>query len=103
MWLTQGSLPTVWLLWTVTTLPLARSYFPGSPNSRDTVTGVDGQSYTSDQATIWRWREAFQHDFSARMDWTMKDFKDANHNPVVVVNGDTTKEPIFIRAKVGTQ
>lgn len=64
--------------------------------------GVDGQSYTSDQATIWRWREAFQHDFSARMDWTMKDFKDANHNPVVVVNGDTTKEPIVIKAKVGT-
>ena len=76
--------------------------FPGSPNSRDTVIGVDGQSYTSDQATIWRWREAFQHDFSARMDWTMKDFKDANHNPVVVVNGDTTKEPIVIKAKVGT-
>ena len=76
--------------------------FPGSPNSRDTVIGADGQSYTSDQATIWRWREAFQHDFSARMDWTMKNFEDANHNPVVVVNGDTTKEPIHIKAKVGT-
>jgi hypothetical protein len=36
------------------------------------------------------------------MDWTMKDFKDANHNPVVVVNGDTTKEPVHVRAKVGT-
>jgi hypothetical protein len=76
--------------------------FPGSPNSRDTVIGGDGQSYTSDQATIWRWREAFQHDFAARMDWTMKEFKDANHNPVVVVNADETKEPIFIKAKVGT-
>ena len=76
--------------------------FPGSPNSRDTVIGIDGQGYTSDQATIWRWREAFQHDFAARMDWTMKEFNDANHNPVVVVNGDTTKEPIQVRAKVGT-
>jgi Cellulose-binding protein Sde0182, C-terminal domain len=36
------------------------------------------------------------------MDWTMKEFNDANHNPVVVVNGDTTKEPIQVRAKVGT-
>jgi hypothetical protein len=36
------------------------------------------------------------------MDWTMKEFKDANHNPVVVVNADETKEPIFIKAKVGT-
>ena len=76
--------------------------FPGSPNSRDTVIGVDRQSYTSDQATIWRWREAFQHDFAARMDWTMKEFNDANHNPVVIINGDTTKEPVYVRAKVGT-
>ena len=75
--------------------------FPGKPNSRDTVIGVDGQSYTSDQATIWRWRKAFQHDFAARMDWTLKEFAEANHNPIVVVNGDTTKDPIFIRSKVG--
>jgi hypothetical protein len=75
--------------------------FPGRPNSRDAVVGVDGQSYTSDQATIWRWRKAFQHDFAARMDWTMQEFRDANHNPIVVVNGDTTKEPIFITARVG--
>jgi hypothetical protein len=58
--------------------------------------------YSSDQATIWRWREAFQHDFAARMDWTLKELKDANHSPVVVVNGDETKEPVFIKAKVGT-
>ena len=75
--------------------------FPGKPNSRDTVIGVDGQSYTSDQATIWRWRKAFQHDFAARMDWTLKEFAEANHNPLVVVNGDTTKDPIFIKSKVG--
>ncbi len=75
--------------------------FPGKPNSRDTVIGVDGQSYTSDQATIWRWRKAFQYDFAARMDWTLKEFTEANHNPVAVVNGDTTKDPIFIKSKVG--
>jgi hypothetical protein len=76
--------------------------FPGSPNSRDTVVGVDGKRYTSDQATIWRWREAFQHDFVARMDWTLKEFKDANHNPVAIVNGDSSKEPFLINAKIGT-
>jgi Protein of unknown function (DUF1593) len=75
--------------------------FPGKPNSRDTVIGVGGQSYTSDQATIWRWRKAFQHDFAARMDWTLQEFSEANHNPIVVVNGDKTKDPIFIKAKVG--
>ena len=76
--------------------------FPGKPNSRDTVIGVDGQSYTSDPATIWRWRRAFQHDFAARMDWSMREYSEANHNPVVIVNGDATKEPIFIRAKIGS-
>ena len=34
---------------------------------------VEGKAYTSDQATIWRWRTAFQHDFAARMDWTIKE------------------------------
>ena len=47
--------------------------FPGRDNSSDTVVGVDGKTYTSDQATIWRWRTAFQHDFAARMDWTIKE------------------------------
>jgi len=75
--------------------------FPGNDNSRDTVTGVDGKPYTSDQATIWRWRTAFQHDFAARMSWSV-DAPHANHNPVVVVNGSDGKGPIAIDATVGT-
>lgn len=59
----------------------------GRVNSGDTVTGVDGRQHTSDQATIWRWRSAFQNDFAARMDWTYKSFKQANHAPLVRVNG----------------
>lgn len=76
--------------------------YPGRDNSRDTVVGEDGKAYTSDQATIWRWREAFQHDFAARMDWTIKDPREANHNPEVVVNGRSGKEPIQLDAVVGT-
>jgi hypothetical protein len=76
--------------------------YPGRDNSRDTVTGVDGKSYTSDQATIWRWRTAFQHDFAARMDWTVKSVADANHNPVVVLNGNAGKAPLLVDAVVGT-
>ncbi len=49
--------------------------------SSDEVNGA-----VSDQATIWRWRTAFQHDFAARMDWTIKPFKGANHPPVVKVH-----------------
>ena len=76
--------------------------FPGRDNSKDTVVGVDGRGYTSDQATIWRWRTAFQHDFAARMDWTIKGVKEANHNPEVVVNGVAGKAPLQIEAGVGT-
>jgi hypothetical protein len=76
--------------------------FPGRDNSKDTVRGADGQIYTSDQATIWRWRTAFQHDFAARMDWTIKDERDANHNPEVIVNGSAGKAPVLITATVGT-
>ena len=69
--------------------------------SQDTVAGVDGREYTSDQATIWRWREAFQHDFAARMSWTVADYKHANHNPVVEVNGQGGTAPIVMEATVG--
>jgi hypothetical protein len=76
--------------------------FPGRDNSRDSVIGADGRIYTSDQATIWRWRTAFQHDFAARMDWTIKDPRDANHNPEVIVNGSAGKAPVLLTATVGT-
>ncbi len=49
--------------------------------SADEVNGA-----VSDQATIWRWRAAFQHDFAARMDWTIKPYKAANHPPIVKVS-----------------
>lgn len=48
----------------------------------DEVRGIDSNWYTSNKATIWRWREAYQNDFSARMDWTIKPFEEVNHPPV---------------------
>jgi hypothetical protein len=66
--------------------------------SQDRVIGVDGLEHVSDQATIWRWREAYQNDFAARMDWTINDFAHANHNPVLVVNGQTGTAPIGFTA-----
>lgn len=32
--------------------------------------------------TLWRWRDAFQNDFAARMDWTVMSYEAANHPPV---------------------
>ncbi|MDF7660906.1 DUF1593 domain-containing protein [Erwiniaceae bacterium L1_54_6] len=78
-------------------------FFPGNPNGADTVRGTDGKLYTSNQATIWRWREDFQHDFAARMDWTIRDYAHANHAPVAVVNGKTGFDNIAITLKAGEQ
>ena len=70
-------------------------------DSRDTVVGVDGREHVSDQATIWRWREAFQNDFAARMTWTVADYAHANHNPLAVVNGKGGTAPIEMDARIG--
>jgi hypothetical protein len=69
--------------------------------SQDTVVGIDGAKHVSDQATIWRWRTSFQHDFAARMDWTVADFAHANHNPILEVNGQQGTAPVLIDAEVG--
>ncbi|KAK7427646.1 hypothetical protein QQZ08_005921 [Neonectria magnoliae] len=69
----------------------------------DEVTGLDGRVYTSNKATIWRWRNAFQNDFAARMQWTLtSDFAKANHHPVIAVDGDIGIAPIRIEAEAGS-
>lgn len=56
-------------------------------NAQDEVIGSDGMWHTGNQETIWRWREAYQNDFVARMDWTIKSYKEANHPPNAKLNG----------------
>jgi len=51
-------------------------------DAADEVLGVDGRWHDTNHATIWRWREAYQNDFAARMDWTVKPYSEANHPPV---------------------
>jgi hypothetical protein len=68
--------------------PRTRKWFEG-PETRplwtdaaDEVRGVDGRWHTGNHATIWRWRSAYQNDFAARMDWTIRPYAQANHPPV---------------------
>lgn len=49
----------------------------------DEVLGTDGRWHSGNHETIWRWREDFQNDFAARMDWTIKPYDNANHPPKV--------------------
>jgi hypothetical protein len=62
----------------------------------DEVMGIDGNYYTGNKETIWRWRMAYQHDFAARMDWTFMSYENANHPPVVVLD-----HPSVIKARPG--
>lgn len=57
-------------------------------NADDEVEGVDGRWHDGNHETIWRWREAFQNDFAARMDWTILPPEKTNHPPVPKIEGE---------------
>jgi hypothetical protein len=61
-------------------IPFVQNEF-GKAVRRDTV------KFTGNHVTLWRWREDFQYDFAARMDWCTKPFEEANHPPVAKING----------------
>ncbi len=73
-------------------IPRTRLYFfepetrPLWTNAVDEVySDIDQQHHTGNQATIWRWREAFQNDFAARMDWCTRSYEETNHPPLVTL------------------
>jgi hypothetical protein len=64
---------------------------------------VGDKTYTSNHATIWRWRDAFQNDFAARIKWSMEsDFAKANHHPVINISGFKGLAPAQITAEAGS-
>lgn len=71
-------------------------------DTADSVVGLDGRTYRSNQATIWRWRNTFQNDFAARMQWTLSgDFGSTNHHPVISINGSQSIEPLHVECEAG--
>ena len=79
-----------------------RPIWTSARGAQDTVIAENGIEYTSDQATIWRWREAYQHDFAARMDWCIAEkFDAANHNPIAALNNDKSKAVANLTVKPG--
>lgn len=55
----------------------------------------------SARATVYRWRNDFQRDWSARMDWCTGDYSKCNHSPVVVVNQSAGKEILRMTVRAG--
>jgi hypothetical protein len=69
-------------IWTNT----SDTYTPYLPNQYKRTVKRSEKSFTGNQVTLWRWRDDFQHDFAARMDWTIKPYAEANHPPVPRLN-----------------
>lgn len=70
--------PETRAIWTNTTdhyIPYAYSEF-----GRAVKSGT--KTHSSNKVSLWRWRDDFQHDFAARMDWCTKTYQEANHPPV---------------------
>ncbi len=55
----------------------------------------------NERHTVSRWRPAFQSDFMARLDWSIKPYADANHHPEVTLNKSAGTAPLVIHAKPG--
>ncbi|MFI1770404.1 nucleoside hydrolase-like domain-containing protein [Thalassobellus citreus] len=61
------------------------NYTPFIQKEYGRTIGRDTLTFNDFKATLWRWRDDFQNDFSARMDWCIKNYEDANHPPVPVL------------------
>jgi len=52
---------------------------------------------------ISRWSEGYNNDFAARMVWSITDkYKEANHHPIAVLNGDKTRNVLEVTASAGS-
>lgn len=54
------------------------------------------KNFIDNRITLWRWRDDFQNDFAARIDWCTQPYQNANHPPVPKLN-----HPAEITVKAG--
>jgi len=72
------------------------NYTPYIPNEYGRSVKKDTISFINDKVTLWRWRDDFQNDFAARMDWCLMSYEEANHPPVPVL---THPEQITVKSE----
>jgi hypothetical protein len=61
------------------------NYTPYIHKEYGRAVGRDTATFTGYKETLWRWRDDFQNDFAARMDWCLQPVEDVNHPPVPVL------------------
>lgn len=58
------------------------TYTPHTYSAYGRAVKLDTATFSSNKVSLWRWRDDFQNDFAARMDWCTKSYQEANHPPV---------------------
>lgn len=54
--------------------------------------------------SIKRWSNGYDNDFAARMDWSITGaYEDANHHPLAVVNGDSSRRVLEVSTAPGSR
>ncbi|WP_320019017.1 nucleoside hydrolase-like domain-containing protein [Labilibaculum manganireducens] len=71
------------------------SYVPYVLNEYGRNVKMDTLTFSDNKVSLWRWRDDFQNDFAARMDWCTKTYEEANHPPVPVLS---TPEQITVKS-----
>ncbi len=61
-------------------------YTPYEPNEYGRAVKRGAAEFYNNKVSLWRWRDDFQRDFAARMDWCTKSVAGANHPPVPVLS-----------------
>jgi len=64
----------------------SESYRRYLPSDYGRTVKLDTTTFSGNKVSLWRWRDAFQNDFAARMDWCVRPYAEANHQPIVVLN-----------------
>ena len=57
-------------------------YIPYVSNEYGRTVRLDTTTFTGNKVTLWRWRDDFQNDFAARMNWCTESYSEANHPPI---------------------
>jgi hypothetical protein len=63
------------------------SFTPYLSSDFGRIIKLDTVHFKDYKVTLWRWRDDFQNDFAARMNWCTKSYSEANHPPIPILGG----------------
>lgn len=73
-------------------------------DTADVVVGIDNVTYSSNQASVWRWRRAYQEEMAARVGWSLQGAEEgASHPPVVGMNGSCGSGALELEVQPGVE